>query len=121
MTGTARLGTPHGMTPPPSLVLASGSPRRRALLDEAGIRFEIQRPDVAEEQAPGESPEAFARRLAQAKAVAVARRVGPVSCTLARKCRCRLYSLVGVSKKIDVLGPKMWLVSRRWRQPLSMG
>lgn len=65
------------MTPPPSLVLASGSPRRRALLDEAGIRFEIQRPDVAEEQAPGESPEAFARRLAQAKAVAVARRVGP--------------------------------------------
>jgi len=63
--------------PSPSLVLASSSPRRRALLDKAGIRFEIQRPDVPEEQAPGESPEAFARRLARAKAAAVARRVGP--------------------------------------------
>jgi septum formation protein len=66
------------VTSPPVLLLASGSPRRRALLDGAGIRFEIQRPDIVEERAPGEAPEALARRLADAKAAAVAQRVGPV-------------------------------------------
>jgi len=59
------------------LVLASGSPRRRELLARAGVRFEVRVPDVPEERAPGEAPEAFALRVALAKARAVARRVGP--------------------------------------------
>jgi len=77
LTGTVALGTPHGVTPPSLLLLASESPRRRALLDAAGIRFETQRPDVVEERAPGETPEALVRRLAHAKATVVAKRVGP--------------------------------------------
>lgn len=78
MTGSVGLGTPDGVNCPPVLLLASGSPRRRALLGAAGIQFEIHRPDVVEEQAPGETPEALVRRLSQAKARAVAKRVGAV-------------------------------------------
>jgi septum formation protein len=59
------------------VVLASGSPRRRELLARAGVRFDVHVPDVPEERAAGETPEAFAIRLALAKAVAVARRLGP--------------------------------------------
>ena len=55
------------------LVLASGSPRRRELLSEAGYRFEVRAADVAEEL-PQESddPAGEAERLAEAKAMAVA-------------------------------------------------
>lgn len=52
----------------PPLVLASGSPRRRALLAELGWRFECVSPDVDESPLSGESPEALCERLARAKA-----------------------------------------------------
>ena len=67
------------MTAPdrPSLILASGSPRRRELLHQAGIRFEICPADIPEVGRPGEAPVAFAERLARAKALAVAKRIGP--------------------------------------------
>ncbi|HJL18518.1 MAG TPA: Maf family protein [Sandaracinaceae bacterium LLY-WYZ-13_1] len=56
------------------LVLASGSPRRRAILETLGLRFMVC-PSAAEERArPGEAPEAMARRLAGEKALEVARR-----------------------------------------------
>jgi septum formation protein len=49
------------------LILASGSPRRRALLDAQGLRFRVAAQDV-DETWRGELPEAFARRLALEKA-----------------------------------------------------
>ena len=52
------------------LVLASGSPRRRRLLEEAGFRFEVRVPRV-EESREG-PPEEFVVRNASAKAEAVA-------------------------------------------------
>jgi septum formation protein len=58
--------------PQPSLVLASGSPRRRQLLERAGFAFAVQAANIPEERAPGEPPERFALRLAQEKALAVA-------------------------------------------------
>ena len=58
------------------LVLASASPRRRELLARAGIAFEVLPPELREEREPGETPEAFAVRLAFEKALAVARLVG---------------------------------------------
>jgi septum formation protein len=58
----------------PVLILASSSPRRRELLREAGIAFEVHPAHVNEEQHPGEAPLDYARRLAQEKAEAVARR-----------------------------------------------
>ena len=56
------------------LVLASASPRRADLLRAAGFTFTVQAADVDETQFPGESPDAYVRRLALAKANAVARR-----------------------------------------------
>ena len=56
------------------LILASASPRRQELLREAGIAFEIHPAHIPEERAQGELPVAYARRLAEEKARAVAAR-----------------------------------------------
>jgi septum formation protein len=61
-------------TAAPPLLLASASPRRRALLAALGARFEVVPADVDEDAGPGEAPEATAARLAAAKAAAVAER-----------------------------------------------
>lgn len=53
------------------LVLASASPRRSELLRAAGIAFECRTTSVDEAIHPGESPEQYVRRLAEAKAEAV--------------------------------------------------
>jgi septum formation protein len=53
-----------------NLVLASQSPRRRELLATAGFTFTVRAGEVEEVRAPGESPENYARRLAQEKAEA---------------------------------------------------
>jgi MAF protein len=55
-------------------VLASASPRRRALLARSGLPFQVDVPTVDEAPRAGESGLALARRLARAKALAVAAR-----------------------------------------------
>jgi septum formation protein len=54
------------------LVLASGSPRRRELLALLGLPFEVIPADVDESVLPGETPVGLVRRLARAKADAIA-------------------------------------------------
>jgi septum formation protein len=54
------------------LVLASTSRYRRELLERLRLPFDVARPDVDETPQPGEHPSALARRLAAAKAAAVA-------------------------------------------------
>ena len=66
---------------PRHLILASGSPRRRQLLDDAGYRFTVDAPDVDETPVRGETPAAMVVRLAHAKASAVDAAVG--ACVLA--------------------------------------
>lgn len=55
------------------LILASGSPRRRELLADLGLDFEVH-PSQAEEPKPnqGEAPEAYAKRMAEMKTLDVA-------------------------------------------------
>ena len=65
------------------LLLASGSPRRAQLLRASGYEFEIDAPDVDETPLPDENPSAMVRRLAEAKAAAVAARNGPETGVLA--------------------------------------
>lgn len=55
------------------LVLASGSPRRRALLDSLCLDFDVEPPDVDETRLPDEAPALYVERVARAKAEAVAR------------------------------------------------
>lgn len=50
------------------LVLASGSPRRRQLLETLGAEFEVRPADVDESSRPGEHPHELVERLARAKA-----------------------------------------------------
>ncbi len=56
------------------IVLASGSPRRRQLLDMLGIPFRVVPPDLQETREAAELPEQYVTRLARAKAAAVASR-----------------------------------------------
>lgn len=56
-----------------SLVLASTSPYRRELLARLAIPFDVASPGVNESRLPGEAAPDMVRRLARAKAEAVAR------------------------------------------------
>lgn len=56
-----------------ALVLASASPRRRELLQNAGIPFIIQASKIPELPLEGEAPQACAERLAREKALDVFR------------------------------------------------
>src|SRR5256884_3016524 len=56
------------------IVLASGSPRRRQLLEMIGLEFRVVPPDVDETLGPSEQAEGYVTRLAREKATSVARR-----------------------------------------------
>jgi septum formation protein len=53
------------------LILASGSPRRRELLAQAGYIFDIEAADIDETPHANEAPAAYVKRLAEEKAQAV--------------------------------------------------
>ena len=55
------------------LILASQSPRRREILERAGLKAQIRIPQVSEERRPEETAGAFVRRMAVEKAHAVER------------------------------------------------
>ncbi len=57
-----------------SLILASKSPRRQALLSALGVTFTVDAADVDETPLPGEAPDALVCRLCRIKAQAVAAR-----------------------------------------------
>jgi septum formation protein len=53
------------------LILASRSPRRREILENAGLRFIVRPAEVEEKRLAGESAEAYVKRVARAKAEAI--------------------------------------------------
>lgn len=58
------------------LILASASPRRVEILRDAGFSFEVAHANVNENPLRGETARAMTRRLAKAKALAVAEKLG---------------------------------------------
>ena len=66
----------------PSLVLASGSPRRRLLLSMAGYEFGVVIPDIEEIRLPTEPPEEFVVRMAAEKVAEVVGSQPPNACVL---------------------------------------
>lgn len=80
---------------PLKLILASRSPRRRQLLEEAGYRFEVHVPSDAAEcgECAGETPAALVARLARQKAADVAARIGDgliLGCDTVVECNGRI-------------------------------
>ena len=61
------------MTAAKPLVLASGSPRRREILERLGYSFVVRPVDIDETPMPGEAAEGYVARLAREKARADAR------------------------------------------------
>jgi septum formation protein len=57
------------MKPFPDIILASASPRRSELLQQAGVGFEVRPADIDEIRLEGESPADFVRRMACEKAL----------------------------------------------------
>src|SRR5688500_2171953 len=55
------------------LILGSGSPRRRELLERIGVPIEVHAPEIDERATDGEPPAAYVARIARAKAAAIAR------------------------------------------------
>jgi septum formation protein len=87
------------------LILASGSPRRRALLAQLGLPFRVLAPDIDETPRPGEAPIAYGLRLAQAKAQAVAERLSASEVVLAADTVVILAAdTLGVDDQGDILG-----------------
>lgn len=68
-----------------SLVLASGSPRRRQLLESIGLTFEVRPADIDETELAGETALDYVARIAATKARTAAQRLGPevAACVLA--------------------------------------
>jgi len=64
----------------PSLLLASKSPRRRLLLEQIGVRFEVIDIDADEARLPKEDPASYVLRLALDKARAGRARVESAHC-----------------------------------------
>ncbi|MBV8356351.1 MAG: septum formation inhibitor Maf [Deltaproteobacteria bacterium] len=60
---------------PTRLILASGSPRRKALLCAAGLRFDVIESGISEMRAAGEAGRDYALRIACEKALSVSARV----------------------------------------------
>jgi septum formation protein len=57
----------------PLLILASKSPRRRSLLEQAGLAFRVVPSSIDESSVAVSSPEDYVRRLSEAKANDIAR------------------------------------------------
>jgi septum formation protein len=82
----------------PTLVLASGSPRRKQFLTELGYAFQVVPADIDESRLPDEKPLDHALRLARTKATTVAR---PDAVTLAADTIVVLGDVV-LGKPVDV-------------------
>ncbi|ADZ71522.1 Maf family nucleotide pyrophosphatase [Polymorphum gilvum] len=88
------------MSDTPPLILASGSPRRLALLQQIGIDPDHLIPaDIEETPLKGERPRALASRLARTKAVTV-RRIADADSDLARALVLAADTVVAVGSRV---------------------
>ncbi len=81
-----------------AIVLASGSPRRRELLEQLGLAFTLAAPDVDESPLPGESPIAYVGRVAIDKVNAI---LVPDSLVIAADTTVELDGQI-IAKPVDI-------------------
>jgi septum formation protein len=104
------------ISPPTNLILASRSPRRRELLEEAGYRFEVCPPSEEAEcgLCGSEAPAQLVARLAHQKAADVARRVGEgivISCDTVVQCNGQI-----LGKPLDEIHARQMLQTLSGRE-----
>lgn len=88
-----------------TLILASGSPRRQALIAALGIDFTIIKPDIDESPQPSETPLAYVQRLASDKANTVAQRLSLPATILAADTIVILSAdTIGIAETGELLG-----------------
>lgn len=92
-------GSPCSVEHP--LVLGSGSPRRRELLDAARVPHVVHKAEVDEAVLEGEHADAYLERIARAKLVAVA---AVLPAELRARASCLLVADTSVVLDADVLG-----------------
>jgi septum formation protein len=97
----------------PSLVLGSTSPYRRALLSRLTIPFSVLAPEVDETPRPGEAPAALARRLAEAKAAAVASMLSDVDAVVIGSDQVADWQGQPLGKPGDAAGARAQLQAMR--------
>jgi nucleoside triphosphate pyrophosphatase len=96
------------------LVLASASPRRRQLLEQLGMRFEVQPAEIDEAFRPGEHPRAYVERIARRKAEAGARRA-PGAIVLAADTTVAIGERI-LGKPMDAIEAEMMLTALSGRE-----
>jgi septum formation protein len=84
-----------GILESPTIILGSGSPRRRQIFEMLGINFEARTADVDEWSIPYSSPREFAIKAAYAKADAVSK-------------GCRTGAIVVAADTIVTLGDRVY-------------
>lgn len=123
LTTAGRAGHQPGAAAPPEkaglpLILASQSPRRRALLAALGVPFVVATSDVDETAWPGETPTALVQRLARSKAQVIAERC-PGRVVLAADTIVVLDDVV-LGKPVDAAEATAMLCSLRGRSHLVL-
>ena len=81
-----------------AIILASGSPRRRELLEQLGLTFEVTPPDVDESPLTGEVPAEYVGRIALDKVNAV---VAPDALVIAADTTVEIDGAI-IAKPIDI-------------------
>ena len=102
-----------------SVILASASPRRKALLDQVGVACRVVPSRVPEEIRPGEAPRAAARRLALDKARDVAGRVSSGLVVAADTLVVRGRTILGKPRDRSEAEAMLTALSGRWHEVVT--
>lgn len=105
---------------PRSLVLASQSPRRRELLTQIGLEFEVEPADIDERPRSGEAPRDYVLRMAREKADTVATRVSSGTIVLGSDTSVVLGStILGKPSGMDEAVEHLMALSDRTHQVMT--
>lgn len=108
------------MSDEPQLFLASRSPRRRELLTQIGVAFEVLSSDVPEARQAGETPADYVERLAQSKAQSVFDAVpGPAIVLGADTVVCSAGQVLEKPRDQDAGQQMLSMLSNTWHQVLT--
>ena len=103
----------------PKLILASASPRRAEILRAVGWEYEKQIADIDETELADETPEDYVRRLAQEKAVSVAKSYTDALILGADTIVVIENQIIGKPKNFDDARRMLKLLSGNWHEVLT--